>query len=140
MPYYMPIVILVLSNVLYQVCSKNVPNEINPLAMLTITYAVSAVLCMVLYYVLNQGNGLMSEYRNFNAVGILMAVSLVGMEIGAIYMYKVGWPVSIGFMFNSTIVAVCLVVIGVMVYREEMNLAKLTGIIACLGGIYLIGK
>ncbi|NLY87576.1 MAG: EamA family transporter [Clostridiales bacterium] len=140
MSYYMPIVILVFSNVMYQICSKNVPHTINPLAMLTITYVISAGLCVILYYVMRQGSGLLSEYQSFNAVGVLMAVSLVGMEIGAIYMYKVGWPISIGFMFNSTIVAFCLVLIGVLVYREEMNLTKLAGIATCLCGIYLINK
>ena len=35
--YVLPIILVVFSNVVYQICAKSIPGEINPLASLTIT-------------------------------------------------------------------------------------------------------
>ncbi len=42
--YIWPIALVVISNTLYQVCAKSVPEGMNPLASLTVTYLVGAVL------------------------------------------------------------------------------------------------
>lgn len=59
--YIWPIALVVLSNVVYQICSKSVPSSINPLASLTVTYLVSALTCGILYYVLNKDANLLRE-------------------------------------------------------------------------------
>ena len=38
--YVWPIALVVLSNVVYQICAKSVPNGLNPFAALTVTYLV----------------------------------------------------------------------------------------------------
>ena len=38
-----PILIIVLSNILYNICTKSTPSEVNAFAALTITYLVAAV-------------------------------------------------------------------------------------------------
>ena len=52
--YVWPIALVVLSNVVYQICAKSVPNGLNPFAALAVTYTVGAVISIVLYYVLNK--------------------------------------------------------------------------------------
>lgn len=140
MGYYTPIIILIISNVAYQVCSKSTPAAINPLAMLALTYLICSILCVVLYYCLHMGEGLAQEYQHFNWSGVLMGLAIVGMEVGTIYMYKVGWKISVGMMFSSTLVAICLVILGVLVYKETITLTKMIGIVICLAGMYLINK
>lgn len=140
MGFYTPIGILILSNVVYQICSKNTPSNINPLAMLTLTYLIAAVASGVLYYVLHMGDGLLSEYANFNWAGILMGIAVIGMEVGTIYMYKVGWEVSVGMIFSSSLVAVCLLILGILIYKEAITVTKLAGIVVCLIGMFLINK
>ena len=39
--YIWPIALVVFSNVLYQICAKSVPQNLNPFASLTVTYAVA---------------------------------------------------------------------------------------------------
>ena len=53
MNYIWPIALVVLANTVYQVCAKSVPDAMNPLASLTITYAVGAVFSLALYLLLN---------------------------------------------------------------------------------------
>ena len=94
--YYGPIALIVLSNIVYHVCSKSTPENINPLAALIVTYLVSATASLLLYFGLNRGGDLLHEYHALNWTSLALGVSLVGLEAGTIYMYKVGWNVSSG--------------------------------------------
>ena len=64
--YIWPIALVVLSNVVYHVCAKSTPDAMNPLASLTVTYAVGAVASAILYYALNKGGSLIREYTHLN--------------------------------------------------------------------------
>ena len=59
--YIWPIALVVLSNTLYQICAKSVPEGMNPLASLTITYLIGTVVSCVLYYILNRNANLIRE-------------------------------------------------------------------------------
>ena len=54
--YIWPILLVVLSNVVYQICAKSVPTDLDPFAALTVTYLVSAVMCGILYFVLKRSS------------------------------------------------------------------------------------
>ena len=64
--YVWPIALVVLSNVMYQICAKSVPNEMNPFASLTVTYLVGAVASGVMFFALNKDTNLLKEYSNVN--------------------------------------------------------------------------
>ena len=56
--YVWPMILVILSNVVYQICAKSVPKEMNPFASLTVTYAVGAIASAILYFILGKnGNG-----------------------------------------------------------------------------------
>ena len=92
--YVWPILLVVLSNTLYQICAKSVPGEIHPLAAVTVTYLVGAVSTVVLYLILNRGGNLLEEYSHLNWASFVLGVVIVGLEVGTIYAYKNGWAVS----------------------------------------------
>ena len=46
--YIWPIALVVLSNVIYQICAKSIPRDIDPFASLTVTYAVGAIASAIL--------------------------------------------------------------------------------------------
>jgi len=135
-----PIVLIVVSNIFYNVCSKETPANINPLASLTVTYAVGAVFSAILYYALNKNGNLMREYANISWSSFVLGLAIVGLESGSIYMYKAGWNVSSGQMVYSIILAVCLVFIGIFVYKESVSTTKIIGILVCMFGLFLINK
>ncbi len=64
--YVWPIALVVFSNVLYQVCAKSVPEEMNPFASLMLTYFVGAVASAILYFVLGNNGSLVKEYSKLN--------------------------------------------------------------------------
>ena len=53
-----PIALVVLSNTVYQICAKGVPDKVSPFASLTITYAVGALSTLLLHFLLRPGESL----------------------------------------------------------------------------------
>lgn len=135
-----PIALIVLSNVFYNVCSKETPAEINPFASLTVTYAVGAVFSAVMYYALSRGGSLIREYHSISWSSFVLGLAVVGLEAGSIYMYKAGWNVSSGQLVYSIILAVCLIFVGIFAYHESISTTKIIGILVCMFGLFLINK
>lgn len=135
-----PIILIVLSNIFYHICSKSTPDNINPFASLTITYLIGAVISAILYFMLNKNGNLIQEYHHLNWSSLLLGIAIVGLEAGTIYMYKVGWNISTGQLVHSSILAVCLILIGYFFYHEAITPTKLLGILICMVGLYFINK
>lgn len=138
--YIWPIGLVILSNTVYQICAKSVPDKMNPFASLTVTYLVGAALSAVLYFLLNRGGNLIKEYTNLSWAPFALGISIVGLEVGFIYAYKVGWQVSTASIVQSAFLAVVLLLVGFFLYRESLSLNKIIGMIICLVGLYFINK
>ena len=136
--YVWPIALVVLSNTLYQVCAKSVPEGVNPLASLTVTYLVGAAVSCALYYILNRNADLIREIRQTNWAPIVLGVVIVGLEIGFIYAFRAGWQISTAQLVSSALVAVALAFVGYLFYHEALTWNRIAGIIVCLAGLVLI--
>lgn len=136
--YVWPLGLVILSNVFYQICAKSVPGKMNPLASLTITYAVGAIASCILYFVINKGGNLFDEYQKTNWAPFVLGVVIVGLEVGYIYAYKAGWPVSVAQIVQAAVLAVILIFVGYLLYREAITWNKIVGIVVCLAGLGLI--
>ena len=136
--YVWPIVLVVLSNVVYQICAKSVPKGMDPLASLTITYLVGAVASGVLYFILNRNGNLIQEYGKLNWAPIILGIVIVGLETGWIYAYKAGWQVSTGFIVQSAFLAVVLIFVGYFLYHEALTWNKIVGVAICIVGLIFI--
>ena len=137
---FWPILLVVGADIVYQICAKSTPAEIDPLASLSVTYAVGALVSAALYFLLNRGGNLAREYSHLNWSAIALGVAIVGLEVGSIYMYKVGWTVSTGPLVKNICVMVAMVLLGALAYREVITPTKLLGIVICLIGVIIINK
>lgn len=135
-----PIILIVLSNIFYNICSKETPANINPFASLTITYIIGAGVSLFLYFALNRGGNIIEEYKNINWSSLVLGLAIVGLEAGSIYMYKAGWNIGRGQIVHSIILAICLVIIGVIFYKESVTPTKVAGILICMFGLFLMNK
>lgn len=136
--YIWPIALVVISNTLYQVCAKSVPDGMNPLASLTVTYLVGAVVSCVMYFILNRNASLLREIRLTNWAPIVLGIVIVGLEVGFIYAFRAGWQISMAQTVSSAILAVILIFVGYLLYHEAITWNKIVGIIVCLAGLVLI--
>ena len=136
--YIWPIALVVLSNTLYQITAKSVPEGMNPLASLTVTYLIGAVASCALYFLLNRDANLLREIRMTNWAPAVLGIVIVGLEVGFIYAFRAGWQVSTAQIVSSAVLAVILVFAGHLLYREAITWNKIAGIAVCLAGLVLI--
>ena len=136
--YIWPIALVVLSNTVYQVCAKSVPEGMNPLASLTVTYLIGAAVSCAMYYILNRDANLFREIRLTNWAPVILGIVIVGLEVGFIYAYRAGWQVSMAQIVSSAILAVILIFVGHLLYHEAITWNKIVGILICLAGLVLI--
>ena len=136
--YVWPVALVILSNTLYQICAKSVPEGMNPLASLTATYLIGAVVSCAMYYILNRDANLFREIRLTNWAPVVLGIVVVGLEVGFIYAFRAGWQVSVTQIVTSAAVAVILIFVGHLLYREALTWNKIAGIIVCLAGLALI--
>ena len=140
MLYYLPIAVIVVSNIFYHICSKSTPVTVDPFASLVVTYLVGAAVSLVLYLLLSHGGNLLADCKNLNWTSYVLGIAIVGLEAGSLYMYKVGWDISKGELVYSVILAICLIVVGVLLYKETLSPSKLLGIGICLVGLFFINR
>lgn len=136
--YIWPIALVVLSNIVYQIAAKSSPEGMDPLASLTITYSVGAVLSGVLYFVTNRGGNLIKEYGKLNWAPFVLGLAVVGLEVGFIYAYKAGWQVSTASIVQSSFLAIALIFVGYFLFKESFSWNKITGIVICMIGLIFI--
>ena len=137
--YIWPIALVVFANVMYQICAKSMPVDINPLAALTVTYMVAFLSSGVLYFALNRGSAnLIVEYSKLNWVPFVFGFVLVALEVGFIYAYKAGWQVNTAAIVQSAFLAVALIFVGLLLYHEPMTWNKLAGVGICIVGLVFI--
>ena len=140
MYYYLPIITVVCSSVIYHVCAKSTSPKINAFASLAVTYLIGAVVSAALYYLTSPTKRLAEELSRVNWATLVLGLAIVGLEAGNIFMYKVGWDISLGPLVTSSTLAVTLLAVGVLFYREELSLTKVVGIVLCVAGLILVNK
>ena len=148
MAYYFPIILVVSSNVLYHICAKSVPAQMNPMVSLMITYFVAGTLTLSMFFFMPQlfssdqreGVTLIGQIRQTNWAPMILGIVIVGLELGNILMYRAGWNISLGSLVSNITLAVLLIVIGLLFYKEVLSLTQTFGVGLCLAGLIFINK
>ncbi len=141
MAYFWPLILVVASNTVYHICAKSLPESVDPLASLTVTYLIGSIFSGILYFVTNRGGAnLLHEYSQMNWAPYLLGLAVVGLEAGSMHAYKAGWPVSAFQVSSAAAIATILVFIGYLVYHEAITVNKLMGLALCLTGLFFLNK
>ena len=136
--YIWPIALAVVSNIVYHICSKSVPDAVNPFASLTVTYLVGAVCTAVAFALTAKGSSVSAELGKLNWAPFVLGVVIVGLELGFLYAYKAGWQISTASLVQSTVLAVALIAVGALLYHEPLSRNKLIGVVICMVGLVFI--
>ena len=136
--YIWPIALIVLSNTMYQICAKSVPEGMDPFASLTVTYLVGAAVSGLLYFTLGNHTGLLKEYARLNWAPFVLGLVIVGLEAGYIFAFKAGWQVSTAQVVQAAVLAGVLLFVGWLLYHEALTWNKIAGIVICLIGLVFI--
>lgn len=138
--YLWPMALVILSNTVYQISAKSLPTDIHPLASITISYGIAAGISLILYFVISHGGNILREYQHANWTSFVIGLAVVGLEVGMLYAYRVGWPVSEASIVQAAILGIVLLIVGALLFHETLTPSKVIGIIICMVGLYFINK
>ena len=137
---FWPIVIVVAANTIYNISAKLTPNEVHPLASLSITYFTATLLSILLFFITSENKNVITEIQKANWTAVALGFSIVALEFGYIYIYRVGWNVSTGSLVANISLACVLLIVGVFIYKENISFHQILGMALCAIGLLLVTK
>lgn len=138
--YVFSIILIVASNILYNVCQKSTPESANPFSSLLVTYLIAALITAITFLVFYTDKSLIQSFENLNWTSIALGVSIVGLEFGYLMAYRSGWNISEGSLVANILLAIMLIPVGILFYKEGFAFNKIVGIVFCTIGLVLLNK
>lgn len=133
-----PVLLVVVANVFYNICTKSTPQQVNPYASLMVTYFVSALVTGAVFLCSQSVSMIPDELKKLNWTSIALGFSIIALEAGYIYLFRAGWKISSGSVVCNISLAVVLLFVGYFLYQETISLKQLIGVAVCAAGLYLI--
>lgn len=137
--YFMPFFMVIICSVFYHLISKNISGTINTYIGLFITYGI-ACLISALAFLITSKDYFITEVTKVSISNILLGLVVVGLEGGYILMYRGGWEISKGSLITNMFIAIILLIVGALVFKEGITIKKAMGAGLCIIGIFLINK
>ncbi len=134
--YTWPVAVVVLSSVGYQVGLKEVARGADPVAALLLTYLAAAAASFVLYFFQTPaGKGRWQGLFDVNLAALGLGLTIVGIEVGSMFMFIAGWPVNTAFLVANSLIVLALMVVGAILYGEKLKPRQLVGVVVSMLGI-----
>jgi len=138
--YYFPVALVVMTNAIYHICAKGIPKQLNPMISIMVTYLIGATFAAAMFLITDPGKDVLGQVRLVNWAPILLGFVLVGLELGFILLYRAGWDISIGSLVCNIALAMVMIVIGYLFYKEHLSANQFIGIILCVAGLIFVNK
>lgn len=138
--YIFSIFLIVASNIMYNISQKSTPEKANPFVALLVTYTTAIVITAGVLIFNRPEKGLIQSFKELNWTSLLLGLAIIGLEFGYLMAYRAGWNISVGSLVANIILALMLIPIGIIFYKERFELTKVLGSVFCIIGLILINK
>jgi drug/metabolite transporter (DMT)-like permease len=136
--FWLSIVLVVLTNLVYHLAQKSIPRDVHPLVSVFASYAIALVTTLCLFPFFPVRPSLGAAVRQLRWSTVAVGISIVGIEVGFLLAYRAGWRISLGSTATAAAVAVLLIPAGLFLFGERLSLANVAGIALCIAGLSLI--
>lgn len=124
----------------YHLVLKLTPGGVNPLLSLMVTYALVTVTFAAILFLSPTAIDWRAGLRPLNWTALALAVVIVGLDLGFLFLYRSGFEVSLGALVTQSAAALLLLAIGVAFFRERLSAANVAGVVLCLAGLWLVNR
>ena len=128
------------ATVAYHLVLKLTPSGANPFLSLALTYAAVTLLFVCSLVAAPGGFEWRQEFRAVNWTAPALAVAIVALDLGFLFLYRSGYDLSLGALVTQSAAAMALLAVGVLVFREKLSLANGLGVVLCLAGLWLVNR
>ncbi len=141
--YWAGFTLIVVSVVSYNIAQKFLPAHLNPFAMLTVVYLVAGLICFV-FALFSSGKpeltAISSAFAGTNWTIWLLALAVVGIEVGYVFAFRAGWKASLLAITVQATALLALAPIGVLFFKEKLSTLNWVGLALCLAGLILVSQ
>lgn len=124
----------------YHVVLKLTPAGVNPYLSLAVTYAVVTLVFAAAYLALPGPLSMRGAIGQLNWTALVLGLVVVFLDLAFLMMYRGGFDVSLGQIVSQSGTALLLLLIGFVFFSEKVDFSKLTGILLCVAGLWLISR
>lgn len=137
---YLPIAMIIFGGLLYQVSQKSIPETAAPLHAIIIAYLAGIAFCglFALYYVAEKS--FLDSFKETNWAVFTVGIGAAFIEIGFLLAYRAGWNLSSTSVLVNIAIAVLLIPIGLIFFKEKLSLSQGLGILLCVVGLLLVAR
>ncbi len=138
--YVFSIVLIVISNVMYNISQKSTPHNVNPFTSLFVTYSVAAIFTLIVSIFVRSKEGFFSSFGYLTWTSYLLGGAIVGLELGYLFAYRAGWKLSVVTLVANISLALILIFIGTLIFKEHFEWYKVVGVGLCIGGLLILNS
>jgi drug/metabolite transporter (DMT)-like permease len=137
-PYLAPLLATLAGNCVYHLASRGAAQKAPPFATLAVVYVLAAALSLG-FAVTVERMSVASLARSLTQpTALLLAAAVVLIEVGFLFAYRRGAPISSSSLLVNASVAVVLALLGVSVLGERMSRQAIVGMVLTLTGVLII--
>lgn len=137
--FFFLIAVAVIANVFYHVASKSIPAEQNAFMGLVVNYATALIASAILFFI-TPHEKILVEASKTNWACILMGLSITGVEAAFVMIYRAGGELSTASLIVNILIALAMLFVGGIFYREQITLQKIFGVMLCIAGVILLSR
>ena len=134
------LLLAIVTTVGYHLVMKLTPAAVNPFLSLAASYTLGAAVFLACYALAPDAPPLREALKPLNWTVLALAISVVGLDIGFLMLYRTGFDVSLGQILTQSGAALILLIAGVVLFREKLSLANIAGVALCMVGFWLINR
>jgi drug/metabolite transporter (DMT)-like permease len=138
-----PIFLVIISGLIYHISQKSTPTGLNPIIALVVTYVIASIISIFSYFIFlpqSNINSFISSLKTINWTSITLGFAVVGLELGFLLAYRAGFNISLLSLLTNSLIAIFLIPIGILFFKEMITLNSIVGAVLCILGLILITK
>ena len=137
---FWPIAVVVAANTIYNIVAKLTPGSVNAFASLAVTYAIAALSSVGLFFFTASNKHFLDEVAKTDWTAVVFGLAIVGLEFGYLWIYRAGWKLSTASLVANISLAIVLLAIGTLAWRETFSAVQGLGVVLCCIGLYCIAR
>ncbi len=135
---YFSMLLTIGSSALYHFSQKWIPAGVHPIVSVIVTYTVSLTICLVLLLFMQPKEGFWQAVRQLNWASYVLALSLIGLEIGFLLVYRAGWNIGLAAVLVNVVASLILIPLALWVFHQKLSWVNVAGVLVCLVGLVML--
>jgi drug/metabolite transporter (DMT)-like permease len=130
------VLVTVVGTLLYHIAQKTMPRAVSPFVLLAASFSLAALICVAaLLITVRPPFGICSA---ISWSSVALGAAMVTIETGYLMAYRIGWRLNRAAFCCNITVAVLLIPLGMILFREQISLRMLAGSSLCIVGLILL--